>query len=221
LDEAVVETVHEILGSLFAAIDLPQDRVRSQALHRWRAHVDQLVELGAAAIDDGELDLTPLGRAGVCAIALDDGAQAPLINDPATLDAATLLRALAPLGESVGAPLLTAWSAARPPAQAVGELLDAARAGTPGTRMTATTVLRATVGATTPCRHQHRAPTSPLHQVPGRRPPCGSSGSHADHLGRTTTSARSMGCPSKRTSTATRSRSPSLEWVLDTVVGAA
>jgi hypothetical protein len=142
LDKTIEETVHEILDSLFVATDLSEGQVHAQALHRWRAHVDQLVDLGAATIDDGELDLTPLGRAGVRAIALEDGGRAPLIDDPATLDATTLLRALPPLGDSVGTPLLAAWSAARPPAQAVDQILDAARGGPASTRMTAITVLK-------------------------------------------------------------------------------
>jgi hypothetical protein len=138
LDKAVHEMVHQILHSLFAATDLPDDRVHALAMRRWRAHVDQLIDVGAASIDhDGRLDLTPLGRAGIRAIALDDGGQAPLIDNPATL-----LRALSGLGESIGTPLLAAWSAARPPAQAVDQILDAARAGTAGTRMTAVTVLK-------------------------------------------------------------------------------
>lgn len=142
LDDAVKGTVHEILDSLFAATHLDEGEVDAQVRRRWRAHVDQLVDLGAATITGGELDLTPLGRAGVRAMALSEGGQAPLIDDPATLDAATLLPALSPLGRAVGEPLLAAWSAARPPAQAISEILDAARAGTAATRMTATTVLK-------------------------------------------------------------------------------
>jgi hypothetical protein len=142
LDKAVGQTVHEILASLFAATDLPKGQVHALAMRRWRAHVDQLIDVGAATLGDGEFGLTPLGRAGVRAIALEEGGQAPLIDDPATLDAATLLKALLSLGDSVGTPLLAAWSAARPPVQAVGQILDAARAGTASTRMTAVTVLK-------------------------------------------------------------------------------
>jgi hypothetical protein len=142
MDKAVQEMVHEILHGLFTATDLTDDRVNALALRGWRAHVDQLVDLGAATIEDGGLDLTPLGRAGMRAIALDDGGHAPLIDDPASLDATTLLQALTPLGESVRTPLLAEWSATRPPTQAIDQVLDAARAGTAITRMTASTVLR-------------------------------------------------------------------------------
>jgi hypothetical protein len=138
--------IGEVVASPWTAEDLFEDEVHEQALRRWRAHVAQLVDVGAATVEDAGLDLTPLGRTGVRAIALDDGGEAPLIDDPATLDAATLLRTLPPLGRSVGQPLLAEWSGARRPAQAVDQILDAARSGTAGTRLTASTVLKEVFG---------------------------------------------------------------------------
>jgi hypothetical protein len=146
LEQAVQEMVKEVLASLWAAEGLSETQVREQVLQRWRAHIAQLVEVGAVTVEDGGLDLTPLGRVGVRAISLDDGGEAPLIDDPATLDAAALLNAVYPLGESVRQPLLAGWSGARRPAQAVEEILDAARVGTARTRSTASAVLRATFG---------------------------------------------------------------------------
>jgi len=115
--------------------------IRAAILRRWKAHVDQLVELGAATVADDELALTALGRYAVRAIAVDDGGEAPLITDPAALDGAELLRALQPVARTVGDPLLEAWSAARSPAEAIEQLLAGARVGTAGHRMAAMTVL--------------------------------------------------------------------------------
>jgi hypothetical protein len=147
LEQAVQEMAEEMLASMWVAEGIPENQMRQQTLQRWRAHVAQLVDVGAVTVEDGGLDLTPLGRVGVRAIALDDGGEAPLIDDPAALDADTLLKAAYPLGESVRHPLLAAWSAARRPAQAVDEILEAARrGGTAQTRSTASAVLRATFG---------------------------------------------------------------------------
>lgn len=142
LDKALREMVGEVLGSLWVAYDLSEVQISEHALRWWRSYVAGLVDVGAVIVEDGLLDLTPLGRVGVRAIARDEGVDAPLVDDPATLDAATLLRVLPPLGQSVGRPLLSAWSGHRRPAAAVEEILDAARAGTASTRVTASTVLR-------------------------------------------------------------------------------
>jgi hypothetical protein len=132
LEEAVVTTVEEDLTAEFW---LSADEVREQARRRWAAQLAQLVELGAVAVADGQTSLTPLGRAGLRVLALQDGAEAPVVGDPATLEAATLLQALTQVGELVGRPMLAAWAGVRSPGDALSQLLDAARAGSATTRM--------------------------------------------------------------------------------------
>jgi hypothetical protein len=145
LEKGILDAVEETIADLPAS-DLSPHQVRTQAQRRWTAHLDQLAELGVAVFDDGQMRLSPLGQAGVRAIALDDGAAAPVIDDPATLDASALLRTLQPLGRSAGEPVLAAWSGVRTTAQAIGEILEAARAGTAGTRLFAAAVLTETFG---------------------------------------------------------------------------
>lgn len=141
MDEGILDAIRmsaEELDEQGTAVEM----IRTTVLRRWKAHVDQLLELGAATVEDDELTLTALGRYGVRAVALDDGGEAPLITDPAALDAADLLSALQAVARTVGDPLIEAWSAARTPVEAIEQLLAAARTGTAGQRMTATTVLR-------------------------------------------------------------------------------
>lgn len=149
LVEALVSAVDESYdeatdGYIDDLPGFPREELREQALRRWTAHLDQLVELGAAMVEDGELALTPLGRAGVRVLALAHGSEAPLIDDAATTGAATLLDALPLLGDAVAEPLIAAWSAPRTPERATDELLDAARDGTALARMTAVAVLMET-----------------------------------------------------------------------------
>lgn len=141
LEEVITATVEESCAEYLGFIELSREELVRVARQRWTAHVAQLVDLGAAAVEDDILSLTPLGRVGVRALALAAGADAPLADDPAALDAATLLESLPLLGTPVAEPLLAAWSGARSPDRATQELLDAARTGAASVRMAAVTVL--------------------------------------------------------------------------------
>ena len=145
MDEGILDAVRMSLEELDEPGPAPE-AFHATAVRRWRAHVDQLIEVGAATVTDDELTLTALGRYGVRTITLDDGGEAPVITDPAALGGAELLRALHPLDRAVAEPLLAAWSAGRTPTEAMEQLLAGARAGTAGHRMTATTVLRERFG---------------------------------------------------------------------------
>jgi hypothetical protein len=136
--ETAVDTDDDDVDSLLGP---PKEMVRGQVRRRWTAHLDQLVELGAVSIEDDELSLTPLGRAGLRVLVVARGNEAPVVDDPDSLDADDLLEVLPFMGEPVAQPLLAAWSSTRTPAQAVEDLLGAARRGTALTRMSATTVL--------------------------------------------------------------------------------
>lgn len=141
LTELMATAVEETCAEDPDAFWLSPQEVREQARERWDGQVAQLLDLGAVVIEDGLLSLTPLGRAGVRAVALAHGADAPVADDPAAVDAATLLEHLPELGDTIAEPLFAAWSAARTPEQATEELLGAARAGTARTRLTAVAVL--------------------------------------------------------------------------------
>ncbi|HEY6796675.1 MAG TPA: hypothetical protein VI248_18530 [Kineosporiaceae bacterium] len=141
LAEVVLTTVVETVNEGTGGVEVPAGPLLDQARRHWNRHLAQLTELGAVTVDDGALLLTPLGRAGIRTLALAEGADAPLADDPAALDAPTLLEALPRLGETVAEPLLAAWSAARTPQRATAELLAAARLGKAVHRVTAFAVL--------------------------------------------------------------------------------
>jgi hypothetical protein len=146
LQEIVLSTVEDDYEDVIAPLAVDRDELRRTAGRRWSAHLAQLVELGAVADTDGWISLTPLGRAGLRTLARQEGAEAPLADDPAALDAGTLLGAYPALGDLVADPLLAAWVAARGPERATAEVLDVARTGTAAVRMTAVTVLGETLG---------------------------------------------------------------------------
>jgi hypothetical protein len=101
-----------------------------------------VVELGT---EDGDGSLTvalsPLGTWGVHRRLRAQGWHVPVLGAAAKYDAPGLLAALANCDAEDGEAEITTWLAARDPAEAAGELIDAAATGSPGQRGAAFAVL--------------------------------------------------------------------------------
>jgi hypothetical protein len=101
-----------------------------------------VVELGTAE-SDGSLTvaLSPLGTWGVHRRLRAQGWHVPVLGEAAKYDAPGLLAALANCDAEAGEAEITSWLAARDPAEAAAELVEAAAAGSPGQRGAAFAVL--------------------------------------------------------------------------------
>jgi hypothetical protein len=101
-----------------------------------------VVELGTEEADGSlTVTLSPLGTWGVHRRLRAQGWHVPVLGAAARYDAAGLLAALADCDAEDGEAEITTWLAARDPAGAATELIDAAAAGSPGQRGAAFAVL--------------------------------------------------------------------------------
>lgn len=111
------------------------------------AALETLADLGAVDLGTDEdagvltVRLSRLGTWGVHGRLRERGWQLPVAGQLATGDAAVLLAALADYDAEEGEAEIASWLARRTPAGAAGELLDAARQGSPGLRGAAFAVL--------------------------------------------------------------------------------
>ncbi|HUD37271.1 MAG TPA: hypothetical protein VMR14_10270 [Streptosporangiaceae bacterium] len=101
-----------------------------------------VVELGTEDADGSlTVSLSPLGTWGVHRRLRAQGWHVPVLGAAAKYDAPGLLAALANCDAEDGEAEITTWLAARDPAEAAAELIDAAATGSPGQRGAAFAVL--------------------------------------------------------------------------------
>lgn len=104
-------------------------------------YLDRLVDLGALTVTDDTVSMTPLGRWGLHEELVEQGLTAPLVIDPASLDARTLLLDGGHLSPDELDVAVEDWLQARQPQAAAAELVDAARVGGSMVRTTAFALL--------------------------------------------------------------------------------
>ncbi len=95
-----------------------------------RRHIGRLVDVGVLAVDEaGAVEMSPAGRYAMNRLLVAEGVVAPMLLDPAAVDAPELLGFVGSLTPPEFDAAMAEWVAARAPQQAAGDLLAAARAG--------------------------------------------------------------------------------------------
>jgi hypothetical protein len=108
--------------------------------------LERFESLGAISLVDEEVCLTPLGLWSMNRSLREGGADAPVIGDPAKLTATDLIN-LPGIRDDHRATLFSEWVAARDPAAATIQIIEAARGGNAVQRIAAMTILDQAMGA--------------------------------------------------------------------------
>ncbi len=119
----------------------PSDIPRSEAAEFVSSVIDVLSDLGAVAVDDTGVTLTPIGAFGLRYWLVEAGYDAPLVGELAEVEAQELVRRLPACDPQAAEEEVTSWFALRTPVHAAEDLLAVMRSGSPGERCAAAGLL--------------------------------------------------------------------------------
>ncbi len=119
----------------------PSDISRNEAAEFVSSVIDVLSDLGAVAVDDTGVTLTPIGAFGLRYWLVEAGYDAPLVGDLAEVEAQELVRRLPACDPQAAEEEVTSWFALRTPVHAAEDLLAVMRSGSPGERCVAAGLL--------------------------------------------------------------------------------